>query len=86
MTTTSERIRELEIALAEARSQRDQEARDNRQSVVVRLSELRREIDAKIIEAKKLAETADLVFYYSSGYEEFSWVDSQDWTSSTAHC
>lgn len=86
MSTTSERIRELEIALAEARNQRDQEARANRQGVVARLSELRREIDAKIIEAKKLAETADLVFYYSSGYEEFSWVDSQDWTSSTAHC
>lgn len=86
MSTTSDRIRELEIALAAAKDQRDREARANRQGVVARLSELRREIDAKIIEAKKLAETADLVFYYSSGYEEFNWVDSEDWSSSTAHC
>lgn len=55
-------------------------------SAIVRLKELKDEIHRLVYEAESLAESVDLKFYYSSGYDEFTWAQADQWNSSSAHC
>lgn len=57
-----------------------------RRGVAAQLAELTASLDKQFQEAKKLAESVDMVFYFSSGYEEFGCVEKQDWSSSSLDC
>lgn len=53
---------------------------------IVLLREYKVEIEGLVSEAEALADSVDLKFYYSSGYDEFTWTQADDWNSSSAHC
>jgi hypothetical protein len=53
---------------------------------IVRLRELKEEIEDKVREAEALADSVDLKFYYSSGYDEFTWSQAEHWNSSSQSC
>lgn len=55
-------------------------------SAIGRLQQLKVEIEGLVYEAEALADSVDLKFYYSSGYDEFTWSDADNWSSSSAHC
>lgn len=86
MTITADDLRNLRLQLAQAESEFAEQKRLTRPQAVERMSELRTQLEALEREAKKVAEDAGLVFYYSSGYEGWYWVESSDWSSSTANC
>jgi outer membrane protein TolC len=81
--------RQLEIMreeMAKAELEYKNTIRDSRQEVILKLREIKAQLNTLVSEAEKLAESVDLKFYYSSGYEEFSWADADNWSSSSAHC
>ena len=79
-------VQSLRDQLAQAEAKLRKEQQNNKQSVVEKLNEIKRQMEALEEQAKQLAETAGLVFYYSSGYEEWSWMNESDWSESSQHC
>lgn len=79
-------ILNLEHQLNEARKQLARQVKEDRPSALKQLAEIKRSLDAQIKEAEAIAKAAGLVFYYSSGYEEFAWMDKEDWSESSKHC
>lgn len=55
-------------------------------SAIGRLQQLKEEIEDLVKEAEKLADSVDLTFYYNNGYDEFTWIERDQWNSSSAHC
>ena len=86
MTVTEHDVLKLERELAEARKQLATQVKANRPAVLAQLAEIKTSLDRQIAEATKLAASVDLVFFYSSGYDEFSWLDKEDWTHSSQNC
>lgn len=86
MPTLPETIAVLERELALAKEQHAKEVVRNRPQAAAALSEIKGKIDALIREAEQIASAADIVFYYSNGYEEFSWQNKEDWSYSSQDC
>lgn len=86
MTVTQEDILKMEQELNEARKQLATQVKANRPAVLAQLAEIKTSLDRQIAEAERLAKSVDLVFFYSSGYEEFSWLDKEDWSYSSQNC
>lgn len=81
--------RQLEMMreeMAKAELEYKNAIRDSRQEVIQKLRDIKAQLNSLVAEAETLAESVDLKFYYSSGYEEFSWADADNWSSSSAHC
>lgn len=83
---TEEEIAYLENQLAIARSKLAQQVKANRPLALKQLAEIKSSLDSQIAEAERIASDAGLVFYYSTGYEGFYWVDKEDWSESSRHC
>lgn len=79
-------VEELRRQLAEAEQKLKEQQRLSRAGVIKRLTEIKNEMVGLENEAKELAETVGLVFYYSKGYDEWSWIDSDNWSYSSADC
>lgn len=86
MPTLPETIAALERELALAKDQHAKEVVRNRPEAVKALAAIKRKIDDLVSEAEKIASAADIVFYYSNGYEEFSWQNKEDWSYSSQDC
>ena len=86
MTTLPETIAALERELALAKQQHAKEVVLNRPQAAASLAVIKAEIDDLIRRAEQIASAADIVFYYSNGYEEFSWQNKEDWSYSSQDC
>jgi hypothetical protein len=83
---TATDIQLLRNKLAQAESQYAQQRKANRQEVAELLAEKINQIDATVRECEKLAESADMVFWYSPGYEGFCTEDKENWSESSLYC
>lgn len=81
-----ETIEKLERDLAIAKAQHAKDVVRNRPQAVKALADIKTKLDTLVKEAQEIARTADIVFYYSSGYEEFSWQNKEDWSYSSQDC
>lgn len=81
-----ETIEKLERDLAIAKAQHAKDVIRNRPQAAKALSDIKTKIDTLVKEAQEIARAADIVFYYSSGYEEFSWQNKEDWSYSSQDC
>jgi hypothetical protein len=81
-----EDVLKLEKQLEEGRKQLATQVQLQRPAVLAQLAEIKTSLDRQIAEAEKLAKSVDLVFFYSSGYNEFSWLDKEDWSYSSQNC
>lgn len=86
MSVTSDDVVRLERELEEARNKLALQVKADRPAVVAQLAEIKASLDRQIREAEKLAKSVDLVFFYSSGYEEFSWLERENWSHSSQNC
>jgi hypothetical protein len=86
MATLPETIEALERELALAKAQHAKEVIRNRPQAAASLAAIKAEIDGLVRQAEEIARAADIVFYYSSGYEEFSWQNKEDWSYSSQDC
>uniref|UniRef100_A0AAU6VYT6 Uncharacterized protein n=2 Tax=unclassified bacterial viruses TaxID=12333 RepID=A0AAU6VYT6_9VIRU len=86
MATLPETIAALERELALAKEQHAKEVVRNRPQAAASLAAIKVEIDGLIRQAEAIASSADIVFYYSNGYEEFSWQNKEDWSYSSQDC
>lgn len=82
----SDTIEKLERDLAVAKAARAVEVSKNRPTAAGQLAVIKGKIDELVKEAQQIARDADLVFYYSNGYEEFSWQNKEDWSYSSQDC
>lgn len=81
-----ETIEKLERDLAIAKAQHAKDVIRNRPQAAKALSDIKTKIDTLVKEAQEIARAADIVFYYSNGYEEFSWQNKEDWSYSSQDC
>lgn len=72
--------------LQELEAQYEAKRKLDREAVLQVLAEKTREIETMISDCEKLAESADLVFYYSSGYDSFQTENKENWSESSRHC
>lgn len=72
--------------LQELEAQYEEKRKLERKAVLEVLTEKTREIEAMISDCEKLAESADLVFYYSSGYDGFQTESKENWSESSRYC
>lgn len=79
-------IEQLERELAHARAEHAKSVIRSRPEAAQALAEIKAKLDDLIREAHKIAKAADIVFYYSEGYEEFSWQNKEDWSHSSQDC
>ncbi|QHZ60097.1 hypothetical protein PJKIFABJ_00161 [Pseudomonas phage PE09] len=86
MPTLPETIEVLERELAKAKAEHAKAVIRNRPQAAAALAEIKGKIDALVREAEGIAREADIVFFYSNGYEEFSWLNKEDWTYSSQDC
>lgn len=86
MPTLPETIEVLERELAKAKAEHAKAVIRNRPQAAASLAAIKSEIDGLIRQAETIAREADIVFFYSSGYEEFSWLNKEDWTYSSQDC
>lgn len=86
MPTLPETIEALERELAKAKAEHAKAVIRNRPQAAAALAEIKGKIDALVREAESIAREADIVFFYSNGYEEFSWLNKEDWTYSSQDC
>lgn len=82
----SNTVESLRRALEEAERDLREHKRINRSDAVSKLRDYVRDLQRIENEAKELAKEVGLVFYYSSGYEEWSWQDEDGWSASSANC
>lgn len=82
----SNTVESLRRALEEAERDLREHNRINRSDAVSKLRDYVRDLQRIENEAKELAKEVGLVFYYSSGYEEWSWQDEDGWSASSANC
>ena len=78
------RLKRRELQVLE--EQYEKQRKEKRVDVMQELADKTREIEALISECEKLAESADLVFYYSSGYHSFQTEKKENWSESSRHC
>ena len=78
------RLKRRELQVLE--EQYEKQRRDKREDIMQILADKTREIEALISECEKLAESADLVFYYSSGYDSFQTEKKENWSESSRYC
>lgn len=78
------RLKRRELQVLE--EQYEKQRRDKREDIMQVIADKTREIEALISECEKLAESADLVFYYSSGYDSFQTEKKENWSESSRHC
>jgi hypothetical protein len=86
MPTLPETIEALERQLALAKAEHARAVVRNRPEAVKALAAIKRNIDNLVREAEEIARNADIVFYYSKGYDEFSWQNKEDWSYSSQDC
>lgn len=86
MSNLPDKIAELEIELAKAKAQHAKDVLQSRPTAVQALAEIKVKLDGLIEEAQAIARGADIVFYYSNGYEEFSWQNKENWSYSSQDC
>lgn len=86
MTVSPEDIKELRQKLAQAEHDYALQRKATRQEVTTELAQIVSDIRALEDRAEKLAESADLVFYYAHGYNEYTWVNKEDWNESSRYC
>jgi hypothetical protein len=86
MTMTAEELNTLRKQLAEAEVAYSQQRKATRQEVSEELARMTREIHDMVNKAQVLAESADLVFFYSPGYEGFCTETKEDWSESSIYC
>lgn len=86
MTNLADTIEQLERELAAAKAEHAKNITLSRPEAVKALAEIKAKLDSLVSEAHKIAEDADIVFYYSNGYEEFSWQNKEDWSYSSQDC
>jgi hypothetical protein len=84
--STKQEVEALRRQLADAETKLRQEQQSRRRDVVEQLGEIKKQMNAMEFKARELAESAGLVFYYSSGYEEWSWMNASEWSESSKHC
>ena len=80
-----EDIQRLRRELAEAEAAYEDNKRVNQKAVLQNLEQLSKDMNRQYAEAEALARSVGLVFYFSSGYEEFNVVDGENWSSSSMH-
>ena len=78
------RLKRRELQVLE--EQYEKQRRDKREDIMQILADKTREIEALISECEKLAESDDLVFYYSSDYDSFQTEKKENWSESSRHC
>lgn len=83
---TAKSLVELREELRKAEEAYNKQKTVSKQEVVVRLIEIKSQLDLLMDEAQKLARSVDLVFFYNEGYEEFRWCEDDVWSSSSARC
>jgi len=83
---TATDIQLLRNKLAQAEADYASQRKATRQEVTTELAQIVSDIRVLEQRAEKLAESADLVFYYSGGYEEYTWVNKEDWSESSRYC
>lgn len=86
MATLPETIEALRKQLAEAELAQTQQRKATRQEVSEELARMTKEIHEMVRKAEVLAESADLVFFYSPGYEGFCTETKEDWSESSIYC
>jgi hypothetical protein len=86
MTVSAEDLKKMRQELAIAEAKYVAERRERRDEVTKILSEKIVQIEEMVRECEKLAESADLVFYYSVGYEGFCHEKQENWSESSQYC
>lgn len=83
---TASDIETLERELNRAREQFAQQVREDRPAFVAQLAAIKKSLNEQIREAERIASAAGLVFYYSTGYEDFYWTEEENWSESSRNC
>lgn len=83
---TESALAKLREDLRKAEEAYSKQKKQSQQEVVLRLEEIKLQLDRLMNEAQKLAQSVDLVFFYNDSYEEFRWCEEDVWNSSSAHC
>lgn len=88
MTTnvTREQLEEMRRTLANAEADFTKGRQARQRAAMSSLVRIKDEINALVNEATAIADSVDLTFYFSSGYDEFTWCDRDEWNSSSANC
>lgn len=79
-------LQQMRSELAKAEQDYINARRDKREEVSEVLADMTRQIEKLISTAETLAQSADLVFYYSSGYEGFCVEKTENWSESSRYC
>ena len=77
---------QLRQAADEANAKYERAKDAARRGGTVRLNELTHQIAALVKEAEALADALDMVFYYSTGYEQYNTMPKEDWSESSRDC
>lgn len=83
---TAEDVESLELELARAREQLAKQVREDRPAAMAQLAEIVKSLHKQIADAEQIAANAGLVFYYSNGYEQFNYVEKENWSYSSQDC
>lgn len=86
MSITRDQLERMRRDLADAENQFQNDKAKRQRAVVGELSDINNEIKALVRKAEATAEAVGLKFYYSEGYDEFTWGDADTWNSSSARC
>lgn len=85
MTDTVE-LSQLREAAEKAVAEYEKAKQSARKGGMVRLNELTHQIASLVKEAEALADSLDMVFYYSTGYEQYATQPKEDWSESSRYC
>jgi len=79
-------IADLKRQLNNAETERAGVVNSNSSEARVELNKIIKQLDVLIYDAERIANEADLKFYYSVGCEEFFYLPIENWSESTAYC
>lgn len=86
MSITRDQLEQMQRDLAAAEHEFEKAKAQRQRAVIGELSDINKEIKALVRKAESIAGAVDLKFYFSTGYEEFTWADVDTWDSSSASC